>query len=392
MTDEFFKLSDHLVSAGRPTKPEARSVNMPIELGSTMIFDRLSTFEAAREARHQNGTIFYGRYGSPASFGLEDALSAMEDADGVTLTSSGVAAITATLMACVGSGDHLLVADNVYGNTRAFCDGMLVRQGVEVEYFDPMIGSSIPKLFRAETKAIMFEAPGTGTFEVPDIRGIAEAARASKVVTILDATWSTPIFCKPLQLGVDVVVASGSKYLSGHSDCMIGTIAAKGPLSETIRKTVFALGDKPGSQEVFLALRGLRTLEMRMCQADISGRRIATFLAEQPQVRRILHPAFESCPGHIYWARDFTGAAGLFGVVFEPCPDDAVRNFVEALSHFGIGVSWGGYESLALPVKPVRTAKPWDEPGQLVRFAIGFENEESLIADLKQALSLLDAK
>ncbi len=239
-------------------------MNMPIELGSTMVFDTLAAFEAARDARYDSGTMYYGRYGNAATFQLEQMLAKLEQADGVTLTSSGVAAITLTLMSFARPGSHLLVADHVYGNTRAFCDGLLTRMGVEIEYFDPMAGADVVALIRETTCAVMFEAPGSGTFEMPDIPTIAQAAQAAGVPSVLDSTWATPIFCQPLTLGADVVVASMSKYLSGHSDGMMGMIASTAEHAQTIRKTVMGVGDKTGGQEVFLALRGLRTLKMRM--------------------------------------------------------------------------------------------------------------------------------
>ena len=235
----------------------------------------------------------------------------------------------------------------------------------------------------------MLEAPGSGTFEVPDVPAIADAARAANIPSILDNTWATPLFCKPLDLGVDVSVASGSKYLSGHSDCMMGVIASTAEHHKAIRQTVMAVGDKTGGQEVFLVLRGRRTRKIRMEAIDAAGREMAAWMAEQPQVKRVLHPAFDSCPGHRHWARDFSGSAGLFGVVFHPCSDDQIRAFVDALHHFGIGVSWGGYESLVLPVVPLRVATPWAEDGQLVRFNIGLEDTGSLKADLAAALPLL---
>ena len=381
--------SDILVQAGRPAKVDGRHVNMPIELGSTIVFDTMAAFEAAKDAGYENGMMYYGRYGNDAVYSLEDALAELDGADGVVLTSSGVAAISCCLMALVSAGDHLLVADNIYGNTRGFCETMLKRQGVEVTFFDAMMGAKVTELFKPNTKALMFEAPGSGTFEVPDIPAIAKACRAKGVVSVIDATWSTPIFCKPLALGVDVVVTSGSKYLNGHSDAMIGTIAANAPHLATIRKTVMTVGDKPGAQEVFLSLRGLRTLEMRMKHADNAGRVMAAWLAEQDATLRVLHPAFESCRGHEFWARDFTGASGLFGVVFDATSPEAVTRFVDALQHFGIGVSWGGFESLVLPVTPVRDANEWREAEHLVRFNIGFDNLETLKADLAQALPLL---
>lgn len=385
-------LADDLVQMGRPARMEGRHVNLPVELGSTMVFDTLAAFEAAREARHASGTLYYGRYGNTATFQLETALARLEQADTVTLTSSGVAAISLTLMTFARPGTHLLVADHVYGNTRAFCDGVLTEMGVEVSYFDPMIGADIAGLMRDNTCAVMFEAPGSGTFEMPDIPAIAKAARAAQVPSILDGTWATPINCQPLTLGVDVVVASLSKYLSGHSDCMMGMIASGAQHAMAIRKTVMAVGDKTGGQEVFLALRGLRTLKIRMEHFDRAGRDMALWLDQQPQVKTVLHPALPGCPGHAFWRRDFTGAAGLFGVIFHPCSDAQIRAFVDALHHFGIGVSWGGYESLVLPVKPQRSAGTWHEDGQLVRFNIGLEETETLKADIAAALPLLNTE
>ncbi|WP_195819390.1 cystathionine beta-lyase [Roseobacter sp. MH60115] len=382
-------LEDLLVQSGRPAKTDGRHVNLPIELGSTIVFDTLAEFEAARDKRYETGTMYYGRYGNEASFQLERALSQLDHAHGTTLTSSGVAAISLTLLTFARPGMHLLVADNVYANTRAFCDKVLTGLSVRVEYFDPMVGEGVSDLITPETCAIMFEAPGSGTFEVPDIPAIASASKAAGIPSIIDSTWATPVFCAPLTLGVDVVVASCSKYLSGHSDCMLGMIACTETYHDQIRSTVMAVGDKTGGQEVFLMLRGLRTLKVRMDAIDAAGREIATWLAEQPQVKRLLHPAFESCPGHAHWRRDFSGAAGLFGVVFHTCSNDQIRSFVDALQHFGIGVSWGGYESLVLPVTPTRTGTDWSEDGQLVRFNIGLDDPETLKADLAAALPLL---
>ena len=384
------KMTDDLVQLGRPERIEGRHVNMPIELGSTMVFDTIEAFEAARDARYESGTMYYGRYGNASTATLEEMLAELEGARGVTLTSSGVAAISLTLMTFAKPGAHILVADHIYGNTRAFCDGILAQMGVETEYFDPMMGGEISTLLRPNTSAIMFEAPGSGTFEVPDIPAIAKAARAAGIPAILDGTWATPIFCQPISLGVDVVVASMSKYLTGHSDCMMGMIASTDQYASRIRKTVMAVGDKTGGQEIFLALRGLRTLKMRMEHFDKAGREMAAWLGQQPQVKTVLHPAFESCPGHHFWQRDFTGAAGLFSVVFHPCGDEKIRDFVNALHHFGIGVSWGGYESLVLPVIPNRSAGTWSEDGHLVRFNIGLEDTDTLKADLSAALPYLN--
>lgn len=384
-------LADHLVRAGRPSQTDGRHVNMPIELGSTIVFDTLAAFEAARDARYQTGTLYYGRYGTEASFQLERTLETLEGAAGVTLTSSGVAAISLTLLSFARPGGHLLVADNVYGNTRAFCDRVLSAMDMDIEYFDPMLGHGLSQLLRPDTCAVMFEAPGSGTFEVPDIPAIAQAARDHGVPAVIDSTWATPVFCRPLLLGVDVVVASCSKYVGGHSDCMLGMIASTQAHHERIRQTVMAIGDKTGGQDVFLALRGLRTLKIRMEAIDAAARDIAAWLGTRSEVKCLLHPAFASCPGHGHWARDFSGAAGLFGVVFHGTGRDHIRAFVDALDHFGIGVSWGGYESLVLPVTPVRTATHWPSEDTVIRFNIGLEDPDTLKADLSAALHHLHA-
>lgn len=388
MTTSPTRVRDALVHLGRGAAPDGRAVNLPITQGSTMLFNTLAAFESARDARYAPGTLYYGRYGNPASFELENALADLEGAAGCITVSAGLTAVTMALTGATKAGDHVLVADTVYGPTRHFCDTVLARYGVAVSYFDPM--APIDPYFQPNTTAVMFEAPGSGTFEVPDIPAIAAAARAHGAMSILDGTWATPLFCQPLSLGVDVVVHSGSKYISGHADAMIGFILCNAATYEGMRKTVLAFGDKAGSQDVFLSLRGLRTLQMRMDAAQTAGLDIARWLDAQPQIDRVLHPALPDCPGHANWARDFTGAAGLFSVVTKPCDDAQLHRFVDGLSLFGIGVSWGGFESLVLPVVPHRTARPWTDPGRVIRFNIGFEHPDSLKADLAQALPHLD--
>jgi cystathionine beta-lyase len=388
MTNHASNLSDALVHLGRGPQEAGRAVNLPIMQGSTMLFDRLKDFEAARDARYRHGTLYYGRYGNPASFELENAVAALEGGAGCISVSAGLTAVTLALMAATKAGDHVLVADTVYGPTRGFCDTVLMRFGVEVSYFDPM--QDITGHFRSNTTAVMFEAPGSGTFEVPDIPAIAGAARARGALSIIDGTWATPVFCQPLKLGVDIVVHSGSKYIGGHADSMIGFIVCNDATYDRVRKMVLSFGDRAGAQDVFLSLRGLRTLEMRMKASERAGKEIARFLQGQRQITRVLHPAFPDCPGHEAWKRDFSGAAGLFSVVTTPCSDTQLRAFVDALELFGVGVSWGGFESLVLPVTPHRTAAPWTEPGQVLRFSIGFEDTDSLKADLARALPHLD--
>ncbi|WP_422037772.1 trans-sulfuration enzyme family protein [Roseibium sp.] len=379
------RLADTLVHGGRPHGPSGRQVNWPVEMGSTVVFDTLDAFEAARDARYEGGTPYYGRYGNDATFSLETLLAELDCADGVTLTSSGVSAITSALLTVARPSMHVLVAENLYGNTRVFCDGLLAALNVDIEPFDPLEG--IGGRLRDNTCAVMAEAPGSGTFEVCDLLEISRAARQRGIPVIFDNTWASPVFCKPLALGADIVVYSGSKHLCGHSDAMLGVIAANGDYHAQVRRTVMSLGDKPGAQEVFLALRGARTLKMRMEHQDRAGREIAAWLADQDCVARLLHPAFDSCPGHETWKRDFTGAAALFSVIFKPVPEDRFRTFVDSLTCFGIGVSWGGFESLVLPMTSERSRRIADGP--LLRFSIGFDDLETLKADLTQAFKLL---
>lgn len=385
MTFEDHSLSNSLVHGGRGPSEPGRSVNLPVHQASTLLFDTLGEFEAAREARYEHGTLYYGRYGTPPTFELERMMAALEGGHGCIAVSAGLTAVSLALMGATKAGDHILVTDNVYGPTRNFCDTVLTRCGVEVSYFDPMIGEEFADHLRANTTAVMLEAPGSGTFEVCDTRTISRIARAHGATSIIDGTWATPVFCRPLELGIDVVVHSGSKYIGGHADTMIGFIVCNEATFAPMRKTCLAFGEKVGAQDVFLALRGLRTLKMRMEHAQSQGLAIANWFAEQPHVLKVLHPAFEQCPGHNNWRRDFSGASGLFGIVFKPCGEANLRRFVDDLKMFGIGVSWGGFESLVLPVTPHRTAAPWTQEGHLVRFNIGNEDTASLIEDLEQA-------
>ena len=379
------RLADTLVHGGRPDGPSWQQVKWPVEVCSTVVFDSLDAFEAARDSRYENGTPYYGRYGNAATFSLENLLAELDCADGVTLTSSGVSAIASALLAVARPSTHLLVAENLYGNTRIFCDGLLAAMNVDIEPFDPIDG--IGGKLQENTCAVMAEAPGSGTFEVCDLPEISKAARQRGVPVIFDNTWASPVFCRPLTLGADIVVYSGSKHLCGHSDAMLGVIAANRQYHAPVRRTVMSLGDKPGAQEVFLALRGARTLKLRMEHQDRAGRDMAAWLADRECVARLLHPAFESCPGHAAWKRDFSGAAALFSVIFKPVREERFRAFVDGLTCFGIGVSWGGFESLVLPMTSERSRRIADGP--LLRFSIGFDDPETLKADLTQAFKHL---
>lgn len=388
MSRKKLNLANALSHLGRPTSGSGRPVNLPLMQGSTLLFDTLADFENARDSRYRPDVLYYGRYGNPASFQLENMLADLEGADHCISVSSGLTAVTLALMAATKANGHVLVADNVYGPTRLFCDTVLVGFGVQVTYFDPMLGARLAAMLQPDTSAVMFEAPGTGTFEVPDIPAIAKVARDHGAVSILDGTWATPVFCRPIKLGVDIVAHSGSKYIGGHSDTMIGFIVCNAEHYLRMRKTVLAFGDRAGAQDVFLSLRGLRTLEIRMKHHEAAAMKIATWLSRQPQVKKILHPAFPDCPGHEFWSRDFEGSSGIFSVLFKSGDNNRLNRFIDGLKMFGLGVSWGGFESLALPVDPaaLRTATPWTETGQLVRLSIGNEDPGDLIADLRQSM------
>jgi cystathionine beta-lyase len=309
----------------------------------------------------------------------------------VALLPSGLAACSIALMAMLKAGDHVLVTDNVYQPTRIFCDGNLSRQGVSTTYYDPLIGSDIASLFTPSTRAVYLESPGSLSFEIQDVPAIAAAAHAHGVIVLMDNTWASPLYFQALEKGVDLVVQSGSKYIGGHSDLMLGTISANRTTWPQLIKTVHAMGLCVGPDDMYLGLRGLRTMGVRLAQHHAAGLAIARWLEARPEVLRVLHPALERHPGHAIWHRDYTGASGLFSVVFKPMPQAAVFAFVDALSLFGIGASWGGYESLIIPFDctAVRTATQWAPGGPTVRLHIGLEAVDDLIADLERGFAAM---
>lgn len=357
---------------------------------STILFESYAEFKAARDHRYEQGRLYYGRYGTPATFELEAMLARLEHGYGAIVVSSGLTAITLALLAFVKSGQHILMSDSVYGPARHFCDFALSRMGIETTYYDPLIGAGIESLVRPDTAVIFMESPGSTTFEVQDVGAIAVVARSRNIVTIVDNTWATPLFFQPLCHGVDVSVHAGTKYLTGHSDAMIGTIVTTERHYDTVRRMTLAVGDRSGPEEVFLTLRGLRTLDVRMERHQATALTLAKWLAYRPEVVRVLHPAFTSCPGHEIWKRDFKGASGLFAVRLRPCSERALAALVDNMKMFSIGLSWGGYESLILPAEPVRSfPQHADEKGPLVRINAGLESSASLIADLEAGFDRL---
>lgn len=374
------------------TAPETRGrvVNPPVWRASTHLYDDVAVLKNAL-GTNEDGDFYYGRRGGPTQWALSDALDALEPgAEGTMLFPSGVAAIHSALLSVLSPGDVLLMTDNAYGPSRAFADGFLKKWGVETRYFEPTIGEGISELFCERTSAVLLESPGSLTFEVQDVPAICHAAKEHGIVTLLDNTWATPLYFPALENGIDITILAGTKYIVGHSDVMLGTVtAAKGHYA-AIRKTAQTLGQVVSPDDAWLALRGLRTLDVRLRQHEASALEIANWLAARDDVIRVLHPALDGCPGHALWKRDFKGSTGLFSVELDT--DEAGRaRFVDALRLFGIGYSWGGFESLALPVDPasLRTAVEWRERGKLVRLHIGLEKTEDLIDDLAAGLALL---
>ncbi|MGY3589299.1 cystathionine beta-lyase [Bradyrhizobium sp. USDA 4341] len=378
-----------LVTAGRDTKAQKGFVNPPVFHGSTVLYPTAEDLHAHR------AEFTYGRHGSPTTRALQDVLMALEGPQcaGVGLAPSGLAAISTTLLAVLKAGDHLLVCDNAYRPTRNFCDNMLKRYGIETSYFDPLIGAGIETLFKPNTRAVLIEAPGSQSFEMPDVRAISAVAHARGALMIDDNTWATALYHRSLEQGVDISMQAGTKYIGGHSDIMFGTIAANAKAWPLVQEAIRLLGVCAGPDDVYLALRGVRTLSVRLAQHHRSGLEIARWLGARPEVDRVLHPALETDPGHAIWKRDFTGASGLFSIVLKPVPQTAVDAMLNALTLFGMGFSWGGFESLAIPFdcSDYRSATKWSPGGPTLRLHIGLENLDDLKADLDRGFAALKA-
>jgi cystathionine beta-lyase len=384
-----YRVETTLVTTGRDAEAQKGFVNPPVVHGSTVLYPSADALHAHR------GEFQYGRYGNPTTKALQQALMALEgpQCEGVGLAPSGLSAISTALLGVLKAGDHLLVCDNAYRPSRNFCNGLLARYGVETTYFDPLIGAGIAELFKPNTAAVLVEAPGSQSLEMPDIPAIASVAHARGALVIDDNTWATPLYHRSLEQGVDISIQSATKYIGGHSDIMFGTISANAKAWPLISEGMRLLGVCVGPDDVFLALRGLRTLAVRLAQHQRSALDMAQWLATRPEVIRVLHPALENDPGHAIWKRDFTGASGLFSIALKPAPQKAVDALLDALKLFGMGYSWGGFESLVIPFDcaTYRTATPWAPGGPTLRLHIGLENVEDLKADLDRGFKAFNA-
>jgi cystathionine beta-lyase len=376
-----------VVHLGRDPFAHHGFVNPPVYRGSTVLYETLD----ALKSRKQPYT--YGRRATPTTHALEEAITDLEGGATTILTSSGLGAVSTALLAFVSAGDHILITDSAYQPGRAFADRMLKRLGVEMTYYDPHIGTGITDLFRPNTRLVLVESPGSQTFEMQDIPAIAAAARARDIWVLADNTWATPLFCKPLALGVDVSIQAATKYIVGHADAMLGAVTGNARAARHLEHAKEALGTCPGSEETYLGLRGLRTLDVRLERHQKSALAVTEWLAGRNEVDRVLYPALPTDPGHALWKRDFTGASGLFSVVLKPVPEKSLAAFLDGLKLFGMGYSWGGYESLVVPFDPAsyRTASKWTGPGPALRFHIGLEAVEDLIRDLDAGFARLNA-
>ena len=376
-----------LAHTGREPARQHGFVNTPIYRGSTVLFPTV----AALEANDQDFT--YGRLGTPTVEALETAIAELEGGHRTLLTPSGLSAIATSLLAFLAAGDEVLVVDSVYRPARRFCDNVLKRLGITITYYDPVIGGAIKSLITKKTRVVFAESPGSQTFEVQDVPAIAAAAHAAGAMVILDNTWATPLYYKSFAHGADVSIQAATKYIVGHADAMLGAITTTEGTTPAVAKTHEDLGLCPGPEDVYLGLRGLRSLGVRLERHQRSGLELAHWLAERPEVARVLHPALPSHPSHALWKRDFTGASGLFSIVLKPVARGRLAAMLDGLELFGMGYSWGGFESLILPFDPraYRTATTWQAEGPAVRLHVGLEDVEDLKADLEAGLARLHA-
>ncbi len=389
MTDDRKRPDTRLIHGGRRKEWLRGMVNVPVSRTSTVLFDSVADLHAGYPP--EDGRLSYGRNGTWTQWSLAEALTELEPgAAGTRLLPSGSAAVSIALTSVLAPGDELLMVDSAYAPTRLFCDRELKRLGIATRYYDPLATpDEIDALIGEKIRAIFMESPGSLTFEVQDVPGICAMARSRGVTTLLDNTWATPLFFPAIEQGVDLAILACTKYVSGHSDVMMGSVTAAPRHWERLRRTASAFGQYVSPDDAYLVARGLRTLSVRLRRHEENALKVARWLKDQPQVARVLHPALEECPGHSLWSRGFAGASGLFSFALRGGDKAARDALIDSLELFGIGFSWGGFESLAAPAdpQPVRTATSRDFGGALVRLHIGLEDPDDLIGDLARALA-----
>jgi len=372
-----------LVQRGRSAINRANTVNLPTDRASTVLFDSLAHMDQVQRQQMADEQVpTYGIFNMPQALALENTVAEIEGGYRAMSFPSGLAAVAGAILSCVKSGDHMLMTDGSYDPGRRFCDLVLKRMGVETTYYDPLIGADIAKLMRPNTTVVYTESPGSNTFEVQDIPAIANAAHVHGAAVVMDNAWATGLLFDAFAHGVDIVVQPATKYYAGHSDVLIGLVVANEKYWPQVRDTNYALGQRAAPDDVFLTLRGMRTMDVRLQRHAESAMKVAQWMQQRPEVARVLYPALEADPGHALWKRDFNGASGLFAIELKPCSQTQLAAMIDGYEYFGLGYSWGGFDSLVMAAYPTRTINPW-RSGQLVRYSIGLEDVNDLIADLE---------
>ncbi len=385
------KLRTRLAQKGRAPATRPGTVNLPVARASTVTFETLAEMDAAQRRFDADEVVpTYGIVNMPLRAAFEELMVELEGGHRAVTLPTGLAAVAVAILACVKAGDHMLISDSVYSPTRRYCQRSLARLGVETTFYDPLAGAGIEALMQPNTRVVYLESPGSLTFEVQDFPAIAAVARAKGAAVIHDNTWATGAFFRSFEHGADLVVQAATKYPAGHSDLLIGAVVANEAWWPRLRDASRELGQTASPDDIFLALRGMRTLDVRLKQHEQSGLEIARWLATHPAVARVLHPALPSDPGHALWKRDFLGSTGLFGVELKPCSRAQLAALLDGLECFALGYSWGGYESLAVPARltGARSVRPWSG-GPLIRLQIGLEAPEDLMADLEHGFALM---
>mgnify|MGYP001205238192 FL=1 len=381
-----FSTETKLTQLGRDPSKQTGFVNGPIYRGSTVVYPTLD------DINHRRAEFTYGTAGTPTIRDLETAWTNLTGGAGTVLSPSGLGSIALALLTTLKAGDHLLMPDSVYSPSRNFCEQFLTKMNVQTTYYDPLIGENIRELIQDNTTVLFLESPGSQTFEIQDIPLLTKIAKEYNIATIIDNTWATPLFFDAHKHGCELSIEAGTKYLGGHSDLLLGMISANEKWWQPLRTTYDLFAMLPGAEDCFLALRGLRTLHIRLKEAEQRALEMAKWLQTQPEVSRVLHPALPDCPGHEIWQRDFTGSSGLFSIILKPeIQKEKLANMLDHMQIFSMGYSWGGFESLIIPFdcRTYRTATSWNPEGLALRLQIGLEAIEDLKTDLRTGFDRL---
>jgi cystathionine beta-lyase len=389
MSDKLRNKATQVGHLGRAPRKFMGAVNTPVFRATTMLFPTVADLEAAVRGEYEG--IGYGLHGLPTVTDLQDAIAELEGGHAALAVPSGLTATTLPLLALANPGDHMLVTDSVYGPTRRFCDLHMKRLGVDVSYYDPLLGADIAREFRPNTRIVFAESPGSLTFDVQDVPAIANVAHARNALVIIDNSWATPLNFRAFDHGVDVSVHAATKYIAGHSDTLLGLIVGNEATFPKLHRLWTDMGVTASSDDCFLGLRGLRTLATRLARQQASGIKVAEWLRMRPEVREVIHPALPGSRGHELWKRDFAGATSLFGIVLKPMAKVRIDALLDGMRLFGMGWSWGGFESLIIPIYPerTRTASRWEVGGPMLRLYVGLEDPDDLIADLADGFARL---